>query len=482
MDIVRWLPWGVDAFARAREEDRPVLLSITAVWCEACQEMYRTSYADPLVAAVINDHFVPVRVDADRRPDISERYTLGAWPTTAFLTADGDVIGGGTFIEHARMPSVLERVAEAFTARRAELTAASAIAKPSSPPASAPHSDLSAHVFGTFDHEHGGFGSEPKFPLTSPLDLALARHHADGDQAMAGIVEATLDAMGWGGQLYDDVDGGFYRCALRRDWQEPRYEKLLDVNASLLRTYVDASAALRIARYAERAADILRYVQTWLADPVDGGWSGSQAADRGYYTAAFEARRARVAPSVDRVLYVSANARMISAALHAAEVLDDTPLGEFALKSLERLAVACYRPGEGIAHCLDVTPSIRGLLDDQVAMAGALLDAHEATGNIVYEMMAQELAHFAIRVMWDDESGGFFDRAVAEQGELVGRMRERVKPFAANCEAARVLKRLATAKGDHDFGARAAATLEAVELSAWQQGPLAADYLLALRS
>ena len=481
MDIVRWLPWGVDAFARARAENRPVLLSITTVWCEACQEMYRTSFADPLVAAVINDHFVPVRVDADRRPDISERYTLGAWPTTAFLTADGDVIGGGTFIERARMPSILERVAEAFTKRRAELTAAGAVATPRAPRASPPRIDLAAQIFETFDRVHGGFGHEPKFPLTSPIDLALARHRGDGDEMMAQIVEATLDAMGWGG-LYDEVDGGFYRCALRRDWQEPRYEKLLDVNANLLRTYVDALATLRAARYGERAADIVRYVQTWLADPVDGGWSSSQGADRDYYTAAFDARRARAAPPVDHVLYVSANARMISAALRAAEVLDDTALGEFALKSLERLAVACYRPGEGIAHCLDVTPSIRGLLDDQVAMAGALLDAHEATGNIVYEMMAQELAHFAIRVMWDDQGGGFFDRAVVEPAELVGRMRERVKPFAANCEAARVLKRLATAKGDHDFGARAAATLEAVELSAWQQGPLAADYLLALRS
>ena len=111
-----------------------------------------------------------------------------------------------------------------------------------------------------------------------------------------------------------------------------------------------------------------------------------------------------------------------------------------------------------------------------------MLDAHEATGNIVYEMMAQELAHYAIRMMWDEQGGGFFDRAVVEPGELVGRMRERVKPFAANCEAARVLKRLATAKGDHDFGARAEATLAAVALSAWQQGPLAADYLLALRT
>ena len=170
---------------------------------------------------------------------------------------------------------------------------------------------------------------------------------------------------------------------------------------------------------------------------------------------------------------------MVSATLRAAELLDDTALGEFALKSLERIVVACYSPGAGIAHCLDGRPSVRGLLDDQIAMAAAHLDAHAATGNIVYEMMAQELAHYAVRTMWDGQHGGFFDRSVPEAAERVGLMRERLKPFVANCDAARVLKRLAARKGDHDFGARADATLAAMAPLAAQQGPLAAHYLLA---
>ena len=240
MDIVRWLPWSGEAFARARDEDRPVLLSITTAWCEACGEMSHTTYADPVIASFINDHFVPIRVDADRRPDISERYTLGAWPTTAFLTAEGEVVGGGTFIDRARMPSILDRVIDAFKTRRGELTSAIAIGSPPSVQAAAVPHDLEAYVFETFDADYGGFGLAPKFPLTSPLDLALMRYRQDDDPAMARIVEATLDAMSWGG-LYDDVDGGFYRCALRRDWQEPRYEKLLEVNAGMLRTLVDAT-------------------------------------------------------------------------------------------------------------------------------------------------------------------------------------------------------------------------------------------------
>ena len=479
VDTVRWLPWGAEAFARARAEDRPVLLSIAAPWCESCLDMDRTTYADPAVAGMVNEQFVPIRVNADRRPDISDRYSLGGWPTTAFLTAEGAVIGGGTYVTLERMPTVLARVAEAFRTRREEL--ASVSSSPEVPRLDGGASlDIAAHIFDTFDEDHGGFGIEPKFPLVAPLELALDLYRESQDPAMAHIVEATLDAMGWGG-LYDEVDGGFFRYAAERNWTRPHQEKLLDVNASVLRMYVEASETLRIARYRERASDVLRYVQTWLADQVDGGWSGSQQADRDYFAGTLEERQARTPPKVDGVLYAAWNAQMVSATLRAAELLDDTALGEFALKSLERINVACYSPGAGVAHCLDGRPSVRGLLDDQVSMAAAHLDAHAATGNIVYEMMAQELMHYAVRMMWDEEGGGFFDRSVPEAAERVGLMRDRLKPFAANCDAARVLKRLAAVKGDHNFGGQAEATLAAMAPLAAQQGPLAAHYVLALR-
>src|SRR4029450_6608229 len=124
--MVRWLPWSASAFARASREGKPVLLSITAAWCRACHEMDRTTYADPAVAALMGGRFVPVRVDTDRRPDINERYNLGGWPTTAFLTADGRLITGDTFLEADRMTGVLARVAEAFDTRAAEWGAGSA--------------------------------------------------------------------------------------------------------------------------------------------------------------------------------------------------------------------------------------------------------------------------------------------------------------------------------------------------------------------
>jgi len=443
--------------------------------------MDRTSYADDVVSKIVNDRFIAIRVDADRRPDIGDRYSLGGWPTTAFLTADGMIVGGGTFVPVDRMPSVLSRVLDAFTSRRDEILANSLRTKSGNrEPHQAGDVDLMSIVFDTFDRKHGGFGTEPKFPVTAPLDLALVTYSDSHDASMAQIAETTLDAMGWGA-LYDDVDGGFFRCAATCDWRFPHQEKLLAVNAQLLRLYVEASEALGVTRYRERATDVLRYLQTWLADQGDGGWAGSQQADEVYYASGADARRTASPPSVDAAFYAGGNATMASAALRIAEVLDDTALGEFALKSLERVLLGCYTPGGGVAHCLEEQASVRGLLDDQIAMAAAQLDAHAATGNIVYQMMAQELVHYALRTMWDERDGGFFDRSIPDEQDRVGLMDERLKPFVSNCEAARVLRRLADATSDREFDARADATLAAVAPLAGDQGALAAHYLLARR-
>jgi uncharacterized protein len=474
---VEWLPWNAAAFDRARAERKTVLLSVVTRWSESCREMDRTTFDDPNIVAQVNDRFVPIRVDADRRPDISARYDLGGWPTTAFLTPDGDVIGGGTYVSRDRMPAILERVTDAVASGRVDRASAHNSGQPSAARSSA-IPDLSAVVFGSFDSECGGFGVEPKFPLTAPLELALSRYQAAQEPPMVRMIETTLDAMGWS-ELYDDVDGGFFRYADARDWRRPHREKLLEVNAALLKMYLDASEALAVMRYRERAVDVLRYIQTWLADPVDGGWGGSQAEDSSYYGTDASMRGSQRPPVVDQTFYAHANAAMVSCGLRAAELLDDTALGEFAIKSLERVVVACYSPGAGIAHYLDDRPFVRGLLDDQVAMAAANLDAHASTGNVVYQMMAQELLHYAVRTMWDDAEGGFFDRSIVDDSERIGRMRDRLKPFVANCEAARVLKRLAATPGDHDFGQRAEATLAAMAPLAAEQGPLAAHYLLA---
>lgn len=477
---IEWLPWGEPAFARARAEHKPVLLSIVTAWSRGCDEMDRTSYADPVVAGLITERFVPIRVDADRRPDISSRYTLGGWPTTAFLNADGEILGGGTFVAADRLPSVLNRVVDALDSAHPDAVtppggAARAVAVTRQP---APLDVLERIVFESYDRSAGAFGGVPRFPHAAPIHLALALVRADPDSPYADVATTCLDAMGWGG-LYDEVDGGFFRYANESDWTRPQSEKLLEVNAALLALYLDAFETLRLARYAERAENVLGYLQETMADAHDGGWAASQQEAPDYYEIDdVRARAARPAPPIDRTLLAGPNATMVSAALQAARVMEDDGLRTFALKSLERVVLRHYRPGAGVAHCIEEGLEVRGLLDDQIAMASAHLDAYDVTGDIVYEMMAEELGRQAI-IACRDPSGGFFDRAPANQD--IGLLRLPLKPFVANCEAARMLRRLSVVSGDDEFAALADEALQAVAAQAFSQGPLAAHYVLAMR-
>jgi uncharacterized protein YyaL (SSP411 family) len=485
MPAVSWLPWSVDAFERARAERRPVLLSIVTSWSQSCREMDDTTYADDVVVRTIEESFVPVRVDADRQPDISDRYSLGGWPTTAFLTADGALAGGGTFVSRERMTSVLQKAAQAFTDKAAEIANVSATdsRRTGLTRAAAPsEAEMLAATYGTFDQEFGGFGTTPKFPLPAPIHLALELVRDHQDDNARRIATATLEAMGWS-PLYDEGDGGFFRCADGRNWSRPHREKLLDVNAALIGLYVAASQVLSSDRYADRAHDALRYAHNWLADQVDGGWGNAQQDDREYYdaqAAAFDGRRIR--PAVDHSRYSAANGAMISATLAAARAFDDTTLGTFAIASLERLLTTCYRPAQGVSHVVDAAGRRSGLLDDQVTVAAACLDAYDSTSNIVYEMMAEELMKHAMRLMWDDAHNLFRDRSAPDAHEEIGLMRVPLLPFVTNCSAASVLFRLTATSGDHEFAERAGVVLESLGGMAAEQGPQAAHYLLALRA
>jgi len=471
--MIDWLPWGAEAFARAAREGKPVLLAITAAWCRACHEMDRTTYADPAVAALVRDRFVPVRVDTDRRPDINERYNLGGWPTTAFLTADGDILTGGTFIPVERMSHVLERVAAAAASvsGRAPANAEGGAAGASLAEAGAegaseggpPDLDLTVlieSIFSTYDEQHGGFGVEPKFPHTAALTLAMSIFRETGEPRWQQIVERSLDAMFDEG-LWDARDGGFYRYAVTRDWQLPHREKLLETNASLLRAY--AEAASLFGRDADR--DRCRRIARFITGPLradSGGYYGSDS---------------------DRVLHMDANAVAAGALLGAAAVLEDSELGREALASFERVLLLCYKPGLGVAHYFDGTARVRGLLGDHLATIAALLDAHDVSGGEPYRMMAEELAHLCVRDMWDGASGGFFDRTGGPDD--IGLLKSRRKPFVENADAALAfmrLSRLDKRKGFPDpaeFRGHVAGALQAAAAQLDGQGPRAAHYALA---
>ena len=151
------------------------------------------------------------------------------------------------------------------------------------------------------------------------------------------------------------------------------------------------------------------------------------------------------------------------------------------MAALERTFSRCYAPGGGLAHFFDGHAQVRGLLDDQILAIEAALDAFEATGNITYEMLAEEIGHYMLRLLWDPEEGGFIDRATAIDADDIGLLRTRLKPFVSNCDAARALLRLDAHSGNHDFGEKARAALTLMRPLASTRGPQSAHYLLAVR-
>lgn len=455
-----WLEWSEDAFARADATRKPVLLSLVTAWSDECAAMDVTTYSQPDVESFVADRYIAIRVDADRRPDINERYNLGGWPTTAFLTSRGETLYGATYLDSPQMIAALKQVADAYRDRSEEISARSARLRahrgaPRVPRGSAgdPYSAI-AHFRGLlaerFDASHGGFGSAPKLPHAHALSFALSA----GDSELEGMAALTLHRMR---ALWDVSSGGFFRYADASDWSRPGTGKTLEDNARLLHVYVDAALRLRSVEWHDQAAAIVRWVKETMADALNGGF--------------FNAQSAR---DVDRTMYVDKNAVMVGAFIRAAALFDDVWLRDFALKSLEAVIVPAYTPGRGMAHLIGESGhrEVRGLLTDQIHVADALIWAHAATGQLPYSMLAAELAHFAIRNMWDDESGSFRDRAGDE---------DPVVPFALNCEAACVLDRLSVLTGDIAYQERARVLLQSLASDYRDQDIFGAPYVLAVR-
>jgi len=487
---VEWLEWSPAAFARARGEGKPILLSISANWCHGCGVMDRVSYADPAVAAVIAAGFVPIRVDADRRPDINDRYNLDGWPTTACLTPSGEILTGTTYLPAEGLKTMLAEVAEAYATRRGMLddraagAASARRAQPRTRPAGV-EPDLSAQawiasqVVVQCDPDNGGFGADGKFLHVAALSSALAEYAQTHDPALARALTLTLDGMA-GGAIHDEIDGGFFRYAAGRDWTRPHTEKMLDDQIGVAVLYLDAARILEQPRWRDVSRSVIGYVRRTLADEASLAFFASQAADEAYYQVQTGAlRRTLEPPTVDRTTFTDLTARAAAAWMQAGAALGDAALSEAGARALDRILTLAYRPGEGVAHWFDSHVGIRGLLTDQVHASRALLNLYEATGNPTWSMLAEELMRTAIRAQWDEAAGCFLDR-VPGSPDAVGLLADPVTPLAANCVAAQVLARLSRVTGDPTLQDRALDVLRAFTTTYRQQGLFGAPYALAV--
>jgi uncharacterized protein YyaL (SSP411 family) len=335
---IQWHEWGEEAFAAARRDNKPMLLDIGAVWCHWCHVMDRESYDDPEIAAIVNQHFIAVKVDRDERPDIDSRYQAavqavsgqGGWPLTAFLTPDGKPFYGGTYFPPSDgygRPSfrrVLLSIANAYAEKQGEVMdqakmVESAIAQSESftgkdgRVSAAVIAAIQTSAFRMFDPQHGGFGQAPKFPHPSALDLLIERYARGtgatgstelppyrkerdrmghpprtdpprtdpprtGDDDLRNLIITTLEHMANGG-VYDQLAGGFHRYSVDERWVVPHFEKMCYDNSELLKNYVHGYQATGEQFFAGVARDIIRWMDEWLSDRERGGFYASQDAD-----------------------------------------------------------------------------------------------------------------------------------------------------------------------------------------------------------
>ncbi|HVM68378.1 MAG TPA: thioredoxin domain-containing protein, partial [Gaiellaceae bacterium] len=521
---VDWYPWGDEARARARAEDKPILLSIGYSACHWCHVMEHESFEDPATAAVMNEHFVNVKVDREERPDLDAVYMEavvalsghGGWPMTVFLTPDGEPFYGGTYYppepRHG-LPSfrqVLEALADAWRNRRDEVTRAagqlveavrhSSTLQPSAEPLTDALLGRAVRNLGHgFDPAFGGWGRAPKFPNAPTLELLLRRAHLHGDEDAHAMAVTTLDGMAAGG-MYDLLGGGFHRYSVDERWLVPHFEKMLYDNALLAPAYLHGWLVTGNERYREVCEETLEYVLrelrlehgglasaqdadtdgvegltfTWteeegvpreLLEPFEHGRSIFRGELDGELKARlFEERELRPKPLRDDKAIASWNGLGLAALAEAGRRLE-RPEWVQAARGIAEFLLGPLSDGAGRLRrsFRDGRTSGAGYLDDYANVAHGLLELHVATGELRWLEEARRVALLAVELFADEENGGFF-LAPSDGEPLVARTKELDDhPLpSGNSMLAHVLLRVARIWGDDGLEHRGAGVLRLV--------------------
>jgi uncharacterized protein YyaL (SSP411 family) len=452
---VDWYPWGEAAFAEAERRDVPLLISIGYSTCHWCHVMARESFSDPVVAALINDGFVAVKVDREEHPDVDASYLAAAgaftenlgWPLNVFVTPRGRTFYAGTYWPpeplggHPAFRQVLESVLDAWRNRRAEVeqnaaVVAAAIADQGVPsagalPGGAELASAVRHVLEGEDEEFGGFGRAPKFPV-APVLLFLLERGAAGDAEAGALAARTLRTMAGSG-LRDPIEGGFFRYATARDWTEPHYERMLYDNALLLQAYARLDQLEPFGQPVPgsgraTAEGIVAFLQGVLSRP-EGGFASAQDSEStvdgvrvegGYYALDAAGRAAQRPPAVDAKVLTGWNGLAIDALATAGFALSrpdwvqaacataDAILGRHLVADGTLLRASI---GERVSHA-------RATLEDYGMLAAGLVAVAGASGEVRYAIAARDLVDAALAAAGATPFGvpGGADPALAARG------------------------------------------------------------------
>ncbi|WP_254762828.1 DUF255 domain-containing protein [Natrinema marinum] len=445
---VEWREWGQDAFDEASAEDVPVLLSLTATWCDHCHEMDAETYAEPRIAANVNDSFVPVRVDVDRHPRVRDRYNMGGFPSTVFLAPNGEVLTGAGYLGPDGMRQVLDSVRTMWQTKGDGAARVPRPLREDNPPAGELTAEIEqgmiGHLTDTYDETAGGWGESPKFPLPDALEFALKR-----DRQMA---LPSYDAVG--ANLLDEYDGGFYRFATERDWSGLQREKLLDSNGALVRAFANAYLLTGKDEYREPAERTVEYLTTTLWNDEAEAFANSQAPGEDDAHGLDATDRATAdEPPVDGGVFAGPNALAIEGLLTYYAYTDDERARQYAERALETLRGDLLDDGV-VAHGLAADGDAAPLLANQARALAALTTAASTLETDVLAD-ATAVADATIDRLHDEDS--FLDGPAAG----VGLCDRPLRPLDSNVAFADGLLELAVLTGEDRYREFARETLEA---------------------
>jgi uncharacterized protein len=428
---VDWYPWGPEAFAEAKKQNKPIFLSVGYSTCYWCHVMNEESFADPEIGKLMNDAlneesfadtgigqlmydaFVSIKVDREERPDIDSVYlsvtrTLtgdAGWPNNVILTPDGKPFYAASYVPKERFRALIPRIATMWSDQRERVVSSADMVLRALDPQPVAAETLTVEVLtkgfrqleSRFDPEHGGFLPAPKFPSAHHMMFLLRYWKRTGDAKALEMVEKTLREMR-SSALWDGQGFGFHRYASDAAWSEPHYEKMLYDQAMLALVYTETYQATRKAEYAQTAREIFTYVLRDLRAP-DGSFYAAQDADETYYTSASRAKLAT--PGIDKKILADWNGLMIAALSFGAVVLDQSSYARAAAKAAD-VVVARRRP----------------FLDDYAFLVWGLLNLYEATFDIRHLQSAIELHGETVK-LFRDGSGRFYITASNAEKLLV---------------------------------------------------------------
>jgi uncharacterized protein YyaL (SSP411 family) len=445
-NLVHWFEWEDDALKAAGEQDKPVMLFLSAFWCRYCQRMDEGALSDRENMALLNAYFIALRVENATRPDIDSRYNLNGWPTIAFFTPAGELLAASNYLAVEEFKDLLLNVYMSYQEKNVEQRLTGPVSAAPAPPArerKRSHSEIldeiTSSIIAQADRVHGGYGQGQKFIHPAANDFLLARYEATQEVAYLEHACRTLDGMREG-QMHDVKDGGYFRTTTGPDWSQPHREKLLGEHAGLMSNCLQVFRLTGRDEYARMAEEIIEYLNNKLFDAQRGAFFGCEDFLR--HEAAGGSSAEEFFTIIDQCIYSDANAQAVRAYLDAATLLRRPDCKGRALSILEFLWSCCRSPGQGMFHYHDDAPRLPGLLEDQTQMGTALVQAYCATGDGRYLERARELGDFIVRLR--NSAGGYFDLIADERGIR----KVRLTDVDQNGAAAAFFLRLFQAAGD----------------------------------